>query len=147
MAMTTERTTLNHLIERCTDAARGFQTAADLVSAPDLKTVLLTMAEQHEAFAKSLVPHAQRLGGAATSDGTTAAALHRTWMDLKNRMTRDDQAILLEAERGQGFTVRAYADAVNSVLPPASRELIEEQFAEVLRSHNRLQELLASRAA
>ena len=41
MAQKTERSVLNHLIETCRDAERGFRAAADEVKAPELKHLLL----------------------------------------------------------------------------------------------------------
>ncbi len=82
MAERTERVVLNHLIETCTDAARGFRSAADHVKDASLKAVFTDIAARRERFAADLLPHAQRLGGAASTDGTTAAAVHRGWIDL-----------------------------------------------------------------
>ena len=47
MAERTARAVLNHLIETCTDAARGFRSAADHVTDPALKTVFTDIAMQH----------------------------------------------------------------------------------------------------
>ena len=136
MAQLTERTALNHLIETCTDAARGFRSAADHVRDDRLKAFFSQMAEQREHFAAALLPHAQRLGGDAPSDGTKAAALHRGWIDIKSRITRhDDGAILAEAERGDGITLHVFKDAVEGMLPPEVRDLVEKQFAEISATH------------
>ena len=78
MAERTEHAVLNHLIETCTDAARGFRSAADHVKDAGLKAVFTDIAAQRETFAADLLPHAQRLGGSAAADGTTAAAVTTT---------------------------------------------------------------------
>jgi len=138
MATLTERTILNHLIETCTDAERGFRTAATLVEDPELKTLFLGIAAERARFASELVPHAQRLGGPSPSDGTTAGTWHRRWMDFKNRLTpHNDRAIVVEAERGDAVSLRAYAEAVNGVLPSSMRDLIEQQLAVIVSSHQR----------
>ena len=136
MAQLTERTALNHLIETCTDAARGFRSAADHVRDDRLKAFFSQMAEHRERFAAALLPHAQRLGGDAPSDGTKAAALHRGWIDIKSVITRhDDRAILAEAERGDGITLHVFKDAVEGMLPPEVRDLVEEQLGEISAAH------------
>jgi uncharacterized protein (TIGR02284 family) len=128
MAERTERAVLNHLIETCRDAERGFRTAADQAKTRELKRVFLRLAEQRHEFAAELLPHAQRLGGAAVSDGTNVATLHRAWMQLKARMaTNPERVILQEAARGERFALAAYEDAVNDLLPPEARELVEAQ--------------------
>ena len=138
MAERTERAVLNHLIETCTDAARGFRSAADHVKNPVLKAVFTDIVAQRERFAAELLPHAQRLGGAAAADGTTAAAVHRGWIDLIARLRHDDGAIVAEAARGDGVTMHVFRDAVNGMLPPDARELVERQYADVSVAHAQL---------
>jgi uncharacterized protein (TIGR02284 family) len=128
MADHSERAVLNHLIETCRDAERGFRMAADQVEAPELRTLFLRMADQRRQFGDALLPHAQRLGGASQSNGTNAAALHRAWIQVKARLAADaDAAVLAEAARGERFAVAAYDHAVAEMLPPDTRDLVEEQ--------------------
>jgi uncharacterized protein (TIGR02284 family) len=143
MAEQTERAVLNHLIETCTDAARGFRSAADHVKDPDLKAMFTEIAAQREQFAADLLPHAQRLGGPAAVDGTTAAALHRGWIDLIAKLRHDDRAIIVEAARGDGVTLQVFQDAIHGMLPPETRELVERQLLTVISAHARVNALSA----
>src|SRR5688572_15383488 len=128
MARKTERSVLQHLIETCRDAERGFRAAADEATAPDLKHLFLRLAEQRRRFAGRLLPLAQRLEGSAAGDGTTAAALHRTWMHLKaNVAGNPDRAVLEEAARGERFALAAYDEAMHDLVAPDVRALIEAQ--------------------
>lgn len=128
MAERTERAVLNHLIETCRDAERGFRAAAEHVSSETLKRLFLGLAEQRRSFANELLPHAQRLGGASEADGTATAAAHRVWMHVKAGLAENpDLAILEEAARGERYAMRAYDDAVADVIPPDVRELVEGQ--------------------
>ncbi|MGE0593586.1 MAG: PA2169 family four-helix-bundle protein [Vicinamibacterales bacterium] len=128
----TEREMLNRLIEICKDGERGFHTAAQHVGDGTLKALLLELSTQRAAFAAELVPHAQRLGGAETSDGTSAGALHRSWMNLKGMLTgHQDDTVLGEAVRGEEAALAAYKDALASVLPPTVTDLVERQYAAV----------------
>jgi uncharacterized protein (TIGR02284 family) len=128
MAERTERALLNHLIEMCRDGQRGFAAAAEQVQTPELRTLFVQLADQRRRFADALLPHAQRLGGESDETGTSAAALHRAWMQVKGRLARDrDAAILAEAVRGERFALAAYDDAVHDMLPPDARVLIEAQ--------------------
>ena len=128
MAERTERSVLNHLIETCRDAERGLLLAADHVQSQELKRLFYRLAEQRRAFANELLPHAQRLGGASTADGTAAAAVHRAWIQVKARLASNpDRAILEEAARGERYAVRAYDDAVADTIPPDVREIVEGQ--------------------
>jgi uncharacterized protein (TIGR02284 family) len=128
MAQRTERAVLNHLIETCRDAERGFTIAAHEVRARELKRLFFRLAEQRREFAQELLPYAQRLGGASVADGTRVATLHRAWMQLKAHLASNpDRAVLEEAERGERFALTAYDEAVNDLVPPDARELIEAQ--------------------
>lgn len=128
MAQKTERTVLNHLIEVCRDAERGFTVAARTVKTPELKQLFYRLAEQRHEFAQELLPHAQRLGGTEVADGTSAASVHRAWMKVRARLASDpDRAVLDEAVRGERFAVAAYDEAVHDLVPPDARELIEAQ--------------------
>src|SRR5439155_25885585 len=100
-----ERAVLNHLIETCKDAERGFRHVADYANDETVKSLFLDIASQRARFAADLLPHAQRLGGAREAEGSAAGALHRTWIDLRSALSKDHlAAIVLEAERGEHFS-------------------------------------------
>ena len=139
-----ERAVLNHLIETCKDAERGFRHVAQHATDPVLKSLFLDIASQRARFAADLLPHAQRLGGPNAHDGTTAGALHRTWIDLRSAISRGDPAATIhEAERGEHFSRDVYQSALDGMLPPVARELVETQFAELNRTADRLRGLEA----
>jgi uncharacterized protein (TIGR02284 family) len=143
MAQKTERSVLNHLIETCRDGERGFRYAANHLTASPVKALFTEIATQRERFAADLLPHAQRLGGESESGGTATAALHRGWMTLKDAWAgHDDQAIIREAVRGEDAAIAAYTDALNGMLPPSARDVIERQYAEVRQARDRIHDLL-----
>jgi uncharacterized protein (TIGR02284 family) len=132
MTARTERDTLNGLIEICRDAARGFTLAADHVADPELKRIFSEAAHQRDLFAAELLPYAQRLGGENDAMGTTKGALHRGWMMVKDAMmTNDERTVLREAIRGEKASANTYADAVEGMLPPNARPVIERQYSEI----------------
>lgn len=139
MAERTEREVLNMLIETCKDGAMGFKTAAEHVDNPELRAMFLNLAEERDRFAAELLPYAQRLGGAAASEGTNIGAIHRKWIDLKSALVRhDDHALVIEASRGDRATVHAYKDAIEGMLPPEARDVIERQFEVFKTEHEKL---------
>ena len=140
-----ERAVLNHLIETCKDAERGFRHVAEHAVDPAVKSLFLDIASQRARFAADLLPFAQRLGGANAHEGTTAGALHRTWIDLRAAIFRNDPiAIVHEAERGETFSRNVYESALDGLLPPTARELVENQYAELQKTAARLRQLEAS---
>ena len=139
MAERTEREVLNQLIETCKDGERGFRHAASHVRDAALKALFTEIASQRERFAAELLPHAQRLGGATESDGSTTAALHRSWMSIKDALSGHDvRAIVREAERGEDAALATYEDALEGMLPPPARDLIEFQYSEMRQAHARI---------
>lgn len=148
MSERTERGTLNRLIETCRDGERGFRHAANHVLDPELKTLFLEIALQRQRFVDALRPHANRLGGDADADGTVAGTLHRGWMSVRDTLApHEDAAILKEAERGERAALAAFQEAIEGLLPPESRELIESQGGQVRHSHARLSAFLTRETA
>jgi uncharacterized protein (TIGR02284 family) len=144
MSERTERAILNHLIETCKDAGRGFRYAADHVKDSATKSLFLAIASERERFAEELLPHAQRLGGPAPSAGTTAGALHRGWMSLMDALTgHDEEAIIAEAERGEAAIAAAYREALEGMLPPTVQDLVERQYSEVSGARYRIRNVRA----
>ena len=141
MAERTERDVLNHLIEACRDGELGFRTAAEHVGDESVRALLLQMADERARYATELLPHAQRLGGAAAHDGTGMGALHRRWMEIKSALMRhDDHAMLVEVARGDTATMHSYEDAVDGMLPPDTRDLVEQQYERQREEHEQIVE-------
>jgi len=137
-----ERAVLNHLIETCKDAERGFRHVAEHATNPAVKSLFLDIASERARFAADLLPHAQRLGGAREAEGTTAGTLHRTWIDLRSALSNDDQdAIVHEAERGEHFSLGVYKEALNGMLPPTARDVVELQYEQLFKTGARLHKL------
>lgn len=146
MAERTERAVLNSLIVACRDADRGFTFAAEHVLDSTLRTFFEELAKERRQYAEALLPHAQRLGGAADADGSSLATLHRAWMALKDRVTHQDQAMVIEAERGERTALAAYADALGGMLPPEARGVVESQQAGIEAGLRRLHALATAAA-
>jgi uncharacterized protein (TIGR02284 family) len=143
MAERNERWVINQLIDSCKDGERGFRYAANHVHDAAVKALFTEIASEREQFVVDLLPHAQRLGGANESDGTTAGALHRGWMTIKDALTgHDDAAIIREAERGENAALSVYENALEGLLPPVTRELVERQDAKVRHARERIRMFL-----
>jgi uncharacterized protein (TIGR02284 family) len=133
-----EHRVLNHLIETCRDGERGFRLASQQVADPGLKALFTELSAQRATFAAQLVPHVQRLGGQPASDGTATASLHRRWMVLEQAFRQGDHATVTEVERGDKVTLRIYLDALEGMLPPDTRELVQKQCDEIEEGHARI---------
>lgn len=139
MADRTEREVLNHLIETCVDAERGYRNAAEHVKDGAIKSLFTEIANERARYAQDLRLHADRLGGSAAGDGSRAASLHRGWMVLRDALSgHDARSLVKEAGRGEEVALAAYRDALAGMLPPAARDVVEQQLAGVQKAQVRL---------
>lgn len=144
MADHNERWVLNHLIEMCREEELTLQYAADHVKDPSVKTLFAELASQRAQFAADLLPYAQRLGGANTADSSTSGALHRGWMAMKAALVGfSDRAMIREAEHGEALALATYESALDDMLPPTARDVVERQRAEVRLAHDRVRAFLS----
>ena len=134
---------LNGLIETCRDGQNGFQEAAENVSRADLKQFFNEASLERARFVGELQGLVRSLGGDPENTGSTAAAIHRTWIDIKGSLTgRDDASILNECERGEDSAKDAYKDALeNQGLTSEIRSIVERQYQQVQQVHDQVKQL------
>jgi len=134
--------TLNGLVETCKDGQNGFTTAAEGVKNSEFVTLFNTYAQQRAQFAAELQDEVRRLGGDPEETGSTAAALHRGWIDIKSAVTGGDEgAVISECERGEDSAVKSYEEALQKNLPANVRSTVQTQFAKVKEAHDRIRSL------
>jgi uncharacterized protein (TIGR02284 family) len=68
--------------------------------------------------------------------GTVAGKLRHVWSDLKAKLGAGDHTLLETAEQGEDAAKEAYADALKQNLPLPARQLLAEQQAHILTSHD-----------
>lgn len=134
--------TLNGLIETCKDGQDGFKVAAEGVERSDLKSTFYELAQQRSQFAGELQGLVRELGGDPESTGSTSAALHRGWINIKSIVTgKDDLSILEECERGEDSAKKNYEDAAKSTLPSNVGSVVQQQATQVKAAHDRVRDL------
>ena len=134
-----ERDVLHHLIEICSDGELGFRAAAGQVNDPALRALFVELADERRRFAADLRPHLQRLGGGTDAAGSGRGAVHRSWMTLLSLVPGDhDQAMVVEAERGERAALTAYDRALAALLPLTVDWLVEAQREAVRKAHARI---------
>jgi uncharacterized protein (TIGR02284 family) len=138
---------LNSLIETCKDGQNGFRTAAEGVKNPELVTLFNTYSQQRGQFAAELQNEVRRLGGDPEESGSTAAVLHRGWINIKSAVTGEDEgAVISECERGEDSAVKVYEDVLEQELPGDLRMIVEQQFSQVQEAHDRIRSLERAKA-
>lgn len=134
--------TLNDLIQTCKDGAEGFRDCAAHVNEAQMKSLLDNRAQSCDSSAAELQELVRGYGGDPETKSSLAGTLHRRWVDIKAAISgRDEHAVLSECERGEDVAVRRYRDALDKVLPPEIRAVVERQYQGALRNHDQVKAL------
>ncbi len=135
-------TTVNHLIEICRDGQIGFETAANAIKDTSLQAELTQYSMQRQVFAADLEVALDTMGEPFRDAGSIAGTLHRGWMNLKAAIASNDRyAVLAECERGEDSAVKAYREAIAGNLSPTLQTLVESQYEQIQRVHDRVKDL------
>ena len=139
------QTTLKNLVQILNDGKEGFKQSAENVKDSQLKEIFALYSLQRSKFAGQLESELLALGEEdPQNEGTTLSGkLHRTWIDIKSAITKnDDHAVLAEAERGEDAAKAAYKDALEQEnLPAPVREILTAQQMEVQAAHDQVKAL------
>ena len=129
--------TLNSLISTLVDSQKGFADIGEHLKDETLKRYFLAESLRRASFRGDLeeVLHQNGVHDIKES-GTTAGTLHRAWLGLKTKLGAGDHALLETAEQGEDEAKDAYKDALEQELPLPIRQLVAEQQAHVLTSHD-----------
>jgi uncharacterized protein (TIGR02284 family) len=128
---------LKSLINTLQDGQKGFADIGDHLKDETLKRYFLAESLKRANFRAELENELHRAGVHDVKEsGTTTGAVHRVWADLKAKLGGGDHTLLDTAEQGEDVAKKAYEDALNRDLPLPLRQLLVEQQAQVLNSHD-----------
>lgn len=133
---------LNYLIGTCIDGETGYREAAGEATSAELKSRLVQLGQQRASFRGALEQEVLRLGGDPKESGSAGAALHRTWLNVRDAVTgKGDDAILRESERGEKAALDNYEDVLGRDLPAYLKEIVAQQHSEIQQAYSELQGL------
>jgi uncharacterized protein (TIGR02284 family) len=134
--------TLNTLIETCKDGQNGYQNAARSVTAPDLRALLHSYAQQRERYAGELQSEVLGFGGNPKKHGSIGGPAWRAWANVKTLLSGgSEHAVIAECERGEDAARERYVAALKTKLPAHVHALIERQLAGIREAHERVRAL------
>ena len=138
-------TALNNIHDLLVDGRLGYAEASENVEDDRVKGLLKAFSEERVALANAVAGAIHRLDPTAPvrDAGTVKGDLHRAWMDIRNALSRSDNASMLsECERGEGYLLMRYDEILaREGQDPQVRELLMRQRAEVERNVSRVKEL------
>jgi uncharacterized protein (TIGR02284 family) len=130
-------TVLLDLIKTLEDGQKGFADIGDRLKDISLKRYFLAESLKRANFRAELENELHRAGmGDVKESGTVSGAMRRAWGELKAKLGAGDHSLLETAERGEDEAVEAYEKALKHELPLPIREVLAEQRAQVLASHD-----------
>ncbi len=133
---------LNDLIEVSKDGEYGFRACAEQAKSPDIKSTLSARAADCANGAAELQRLVVSLGGEPEDSGSALGAVHRGWVSVKTALTsKDDVAVLEEAERGEDSALKKYREAAGKGLTAEAQALVQKQLAGAQRNHDQIKAL------
>jgi uncharacterized protein (TIGR02284 family) len=134
--------TLNSLAALARDGVNGMKSAAEAAKNASIKTKLQQLAQERDSIFSELQNAVRSLGGDPTKSGTTAGAIHRGWMSLKEMVSAsDDKALLDECERGEDVAKKAFTEATAQSLPAQALAIVRKGSEQAQKSHNQIKSL------
>jgi uncharacterized protein (TIGR02284 family) len=125
------------VINSLQDSQKGFADLGEHLQDETLKRYFLAESLKRASFRGDLEEALHQNGVHDIKEsGTAVGTLHRVWGDLKAKLGGGDHGLLETAESGEDEAKKAYADALNQELPLPIRQLLAEQQAHILTSHD-----------
>ncbi len=136
--------TLNDLLTRNFDAAKGYREAANDMNELDIRNWLLRNAEIRDGFINDLEKTIIAGGGKADRGSSFLGTLHRAWLDLKADFTQyDTSTILEECKRGEEKAMEDYQKVLETQsMPPDLRVMVKAQHDQIAKSLKNLEALI-----
>jgi len=133
------------LLNITNDRIQGFSKVEDKVwdTYTPLKADYDQMVSQSQTMKSELNNLILERGGEPDNTGSTAGAIHRTWIDVKNSFSGDKAESTLEnVVYGEEAAINAYQDALDSGdLCPESSRVVSDQLHHLKSSYNKFSNL------
>jgi len=128
---------LLEVISTLQDGQKGFAEIGEHLKDDTLKRYFLAESLKRASFRADLEAELHRAGVHDVKEsGSAAGAIHRVWADLKSKLGGGDHTLLSTAEAGEDDAKETYKDALEQDLPMPIRQLLNEQQAHILTSHD-----------
>ena len=133
---------VNSLVETTIDSADGYAEAAKDADGARFKTLFTQRAQERRSVASDLQDEVRRLGGEAKDAGTILAAAHRAFVNLKDSLTKGDEAIVSEVEAGEDHIKHKFEKALQDTdVAPQTRAAIEKAWTSVKSGHDQMRDI------
>lgn len=138
---------LNDLYQLMADGRKGYVEASEKAEDPRIKDLLFQLGGRRNELEKRLGQEIRRFKRDDRSqEGTLKGVLHRAWIDIREGLSKsDDASVLEECERGERYLMERMSDvSLDEDVAPESRALVNELRGEVQKDLARVEGLRAS---
>lgn len=133
---------VNNLVETTIDSAHGYAEAAKDAESARYKTLFEDRAQERRTVATALQDEVRRLGGEPRDDGSILAAAHRVFVNLRDSLSKGDDAVINEVESGEDFIKSRYEKAMKDTdVDIHTRAVIEKAWASVKSGHDQMRDI------
>jgi len=135
---------LRQLAQLNIDSRDGFDYAAERIEddAREIAKRFRDLSDERARFAEQLEGLLLNSGEDTPEEGSWAASMHRTWMNIRDMLTEkpDIYAVVAEAERGEDVIKQAYEEATREVSGSVAA-LINEHYTAIKLAHDSVRNL------
>lgn len=132
------RQSVNRLIDIVADGVEGHRKSADLVEDEVAQSLFQLWSRERAEFLVALQNVASSFGAQEDDPGSAIGTVHRAWMTAANAVTGDDESVIEAAINGEQAALEAYEEALDTALPDEARPVIQSQYEQVKKIHERL---------
>lgn len=139
----TDTTALNTLIATLIDSVNGYQKAGADTDNSQYREMFNARAQERQQAVTKLQAVVGQFGGTPEGEGSTAGAIHRGWINLKEAIVgRDDEAIVNSVESGEDYLKEKFETVLNNKdLPMEAQTAIQEAWQSVRAGHDQMSQL------
>jgi len=143
--MSTDATVTKDLMQTLEDGRKGFADASGKLVDTDRADLAPRFAEfsaQRSTMYSELEVLAAAYGDDLDEDGSTAAAIHRGWMSLKDALAGSSASGVLDAaEQGENHATSEYSKALEKDLSPNLADVVRRQLVDITAVRDEVQRL------
>jgi uncharacterized protein (TIGR02284 family) len=133
---------LNALIETTLDSAEGYREAAEKTEVSSHRDMFQRWATDRRQVVTDLQGQVRALGGKPDEDGSILGATHRVFLKVRDSITKGDDSVVDEVERGEDFIKAKYEDALeDEELSASVRDVVVRAYSSVKAGHDQARDL------
>ncbi len=139
--MSTDKKVTKKLMQVLQDGKEGYEKAAERVAEakPDAAAAFRDAASERASMYAELDRIAATYGDDLEEDSGVIAAIHRGWMSLKDALTQDDAAAVVNsAKTGEDYAIEQYEEALNDDVSDEFRPVLQRQLAAIKAARSSL---------